>query len=146
MKPNWGNEKCLWASQLVHRHFTAPCKRTSEDLGFLRPLSFQFWPMPLVDVGSAVKWVTVQSFSSSGSWVAGRPLFLDPLDQHTSQERKWRSSEGYVAFNMGSGPDLNGQSSSDILLLSTDVLKDALFYEKSPQIMQRWGSIWLLSS
>jgi len=47
---------------------------------------------------------------------------------------------------MGSGPDLNGQSSSDILLLSTDVLKDALFYEKSPQIMQRWGSIWLLPS
>jgi hypothetical protein len=60
------------------------------------------------------------------------------------QERKWRSSEGCVAIDMSSGPVLNGQSSSDLLVLPIDVLKDEFFYEKSPQIMLRWGSIWLL--
>jgi hypothetical protein len=63
-----------------------------------------------------------------------------------AKKRKWRSSEGCVAFNLSSEPYLMGQSSSDILGLSIHVLEDEFFDGQSPQIMQMWGSIWLPSS
>jgi hypothetical protein len=59
---------------------------------------------------------------------------------------KWRSSEGCVAFKLSSEPYLMDQSSSYILGLSIHVLEDDFFDGKSPQIMHRWGSIWLPSS